>query len=308
MNFFGALYFDYTAQYSLATVNSNFAHHTPYSDSRLATKLSTYHNAESLSYLYTRLPSTPRLLPASSSHRSSIVSPNHDLRATHDSRPQSAQSTQMNNFGPSFEGQQGPSRTAPSPQGQLQNTTTNTNSMGMLPNPNGLPNGVSFPGGGFPGGLPGSGGHPGALGLGGIQGSLPGLMAGLPTPAGHQSDIAYVYTMVEELSRVLEQNRAQTERINNAVGRVRGRAMEMGMTGEGVLGRVAGELNGMWPLALLPSCPNEDGIGYSWSCIAGVLNHQSLTRGFGSLTSFFRGFAQTQAATSPRKTPTSSPP
>ena len=81
--------------------------------------------------------------------------------------------------------------------------------------------------------------------------ALPGLMAGLPTPAGHQSDLNYVYGMVEELSRTLAENRAASDRINAAVGRVRQRALELNMTNDEIVTSVAGELNGMFILSTL---------------------------------------------------------
>src|SRR5579871_3890778 len=74
--------------------------------------------------------------------------------------------------------------------------------------------------------------------------ALPGLMAGLPTPAGHQSDLNYVYSMVEELSKTLAENRAASERINAAVGRVRQRASELNMTNNEIVTTVADELEG----------------------------------------------------------------
>jgi hypothetical protein len=80
----------------------------------------------------------------------------------------------------------------------------------------------------------------------GVNGAvaLPGIMAGLPTPAGHQSDLNYVYGMVEELSRTLAENRAASDRINTAVGRVRQRALELNMTNDEIVTTVASELNG----------------------------------------------------------------
>lgn len=80
----------------------------------------------------------------------------------------------------------------------------------------------------------------------GVNGAvgLPGIMAGLPTPAGHQSDLNYVYGMVEELSRTLAENRAASERINAAVGRVRQRALELNMTNDEIVTSVASDLHG----------------------------------------------------------------
>lgn len=83
-----------------------------------------------------------------------------------------------------------------------------------------------------------------ANGVNGNNVGLPGMMAGLPTPAGHQSDLNNIYAMVEELSRALEENRAATARIVDGVGRVRQRAMEKEMTNEELIASVAAELNG----------------------------------------------------------------
>jgi hypothetical protein len=93
----------------------------------------------------------------------------------------------------------------------------------------------------------------------GVNGAvaLPGLMAGLPTPAGHQSDLNYVYNMVEELSKTLAENRAASERINAAVGRVRQRALELNMTNDAIVTSVAEDLNGYYtPFPLTKSCHN----------------------------------------------------
>ena len=89
----------------------------------------------------------------------------------------------------------------------------------------------------------------------GVNGAvaLPGLMAGLPTPAGHQSDLNYVYNMVEELSKTLAENRAASERINAAVGRVRQRALELNMTNDAIVTSVAEDLNGYYTLSHLPN-------------------------------------------------------
>jgi hypothetical protein len=70
-------------------------------------------------------------------------------------------------------------------------------------------------------------------------------MAAMPTPAGHQQDLNYVMGLVDTLSAELAANREQTRRIVEATGRIRNRAMELGMTNEEILGEVAGELNGM---------------------------------------------------------------
>jgi hypothetical protein len=81
-------------------------------------------------------------------------------------------------------------------------------------------------------------------------GQIPGLIAGLPTPAGHQSDLNYLYQMVEDLSQALAENRAATERIVAASGRVRQRAQERGLSNEEIIASVAAELNGTFSSTL----------------------------------------------------------
>jgi hypothetical protein len=85
-------------------------------------------------------------------------------------------------------------------------------------------------------------------GINGNNVGLPGMMAGLPTPAGHQSDLNSIYAMVEELSKTLEENRAATARIVEGVGRVRQRALEKDMTSDELIASVAAELNGKFDL------------------------------------------------------------
>jgi len=72
---------------------------------------------------------------------------------------------------------------------------------------------------------------------------LSGGLTGLPTPAGHQSDLNYVMSMVEELSRALDQNRRVTESIVEKVGRVRERAQHLELTNDELIATVAAELN-----------------------------------------------------------------
>lgn len=74
--------------------------------------------------------------------------------------------------------------------------------------------------------------------------ALPGIMTGIPAPAGHQTDLNYIYGMVEELSRTLAENRAASDRINAAVGRVRQRALEHSMANNEIMATVASDLNG----------------------------------------------------------------
>lgn len=57
-------------------------------------------------------------------------------------------------------------------------------------------------------------------GMNGGMGMGPG-MVGYPTPAGHQSDLNYVMSMVEELSAVLRQNQQLTANVVEKMGKVR---------------------------------------------------------------------------------------
>ena len=67
-----------------------------------------------------------------------------------------------------------------------------------------------------------------------------------PTPAGHQAELNIIYTMVEDLSKELATNRRVTEDIVGAVGRVRNRAREKGLTNDEVLAEVADEIFGAY--------------------------------------------------------------
>lgn len=80
-------------------------------------------------------------------------------------------------------------------------------------------------------------------GLNGAVG-MPAMMAGLPTPAGHQSDLNYIQQMVEQLSQVLEENRAASHRITVSADRVRERALEMDMSNDEMIKEVSAALNG----------------------------------------------------------------
>lgn len=95
--------------------------------------------------------------------------------------------------------------------------------------------------------------HPHSM-MNGMNGAA---MAGgmpLPTPAGHQAELNYIYGMVEELSRQLAENRRVTEDIVSGLGRVRNRAKHQGLTNGDVVGDAASELNGKsvesWPIFL----------------------------------------------------------
>ncbi|OBT47317.1 hypothetical protein VE00_02126 [Pseudogymnoascus sp. WSF 3629] len=73
--------------------------------------------------------------------------------------------------------------------------------------------------------------------------AMPGMMGGLPTPAGHQSDLNVIYNMVETLHNELAETRARSERIVAAAGIIRARALEQNLTAEQIAAGVAAELN-----------------------------------------------------------------
>ncbi|KFY91460.1 hypothetical protein V500_04649 [Pseudogymnoascus sp. VKM F-4518 (FW-2643)] len=73
--------------------------------------------------------------------------------------------------------------------------------------------------------------------------AMPGMMGGLPTPAGHQSDLNVIYNMVESLHNELAETRARSERIVAAAGIIRARALEQDLTAEQIAAGVAAELN-----------------------------------------------------------------
>lgn len=70
----------------------------------------------------------------------------------------------------------------------------------------------------------------------------------VPTPAGHQAELNYIYGMVEELSRQLAENRRVTEDIVNGLGRVRNRARAQGVSNSQVIENAADDINGMSPI------------------------------------------------------------
>ncbi|KAI5458887.1 hypothetical protein BGZ63DRAFT_360788 [Mariannaea sp. PMI_226] len=66
----------------------------------------------------------------------------------------------------------------------------------------------------------------------------------MPTPAGHQAELNYIYGMVEELSRQLAENRRVTEDIVNGLGRVRNRARGRNLNNEQMIDSASEDLNG----------------------------------------------------------------
>ena len=84
----------------------------------------------------------------------------------------------------------------------------------------------------------------------GMNGSMGmgGGMVGYPTPAGHQSDLNYVMSMVEELSSVLKTNAALTAGVVDKMGKVRLKAQHLNLTNDELVAVVAAELNSQWIL------------------------------------------------------------
>ncbi|KAK1654773.1 hypothetical protein BDP81DRAFT_389809 [Colletotrichum phormii] len=73
-------------------------------------------------------------------------------------------------------------------------------------------------------------------------GNVPNGMGGVPTPAGQQAELNYIYGMVEELSRQLTENRRVTEDIVSGLGRVRSRARTQGMGNDDLIHNAADDI------------------------------------------------------------------
>lgn len=79
----------------------------------------------------------------------------------------------------------------------------------------------------------------------GMNGGMPlGGMVGYPTPAGHQSDLNYLKSMVEELSSVLRNNQLLTANIVDKMGKVKEKAKDLNLSNNELIAVVASELNG----------------------------------------------------------------
>ncbi|TVY92205.1 hypothetical protein LAWI1_G002144 [Lachnellula willkommii] len=78
----------------------------------------------------------------------------------------------------------------------------------------------------------------------GVNGGMgPGAaMIGYPTPVGHQSDLNYVMSMVDELSGVLRMNQQLTANVVDKMGRVREKAKNLNLNNDELIGAAAGEL------------------------------------------------------------------
>ena len=91
--------------------------------------------------------------------------------------------------------------------------------------------------------------HQQQLAMNGINGAGMAVAGGMPvpTPAGHQAELNYIYGMVEELSRQLAENRKVTEDIVSGLGRVRNRARTQNQNNEEIIDGAAEDLNGKLP-------------------------------------------------------------
>ncbi|KEY68238.1 hypothetical protein S7711_04770 [Stachybotrys chartarum IBT 7711] len=64
----------------------------------------------------------------------------------------------------------------------------------------------------------------------------------LPTPAGHQAELNYIYGMVEDLSRQLSENRRVTEEIITGLGRVRNKAKKNNLANDDIISSAVQEI------------------------------------------------------------------
>lgn len=80
-------------------------------------------------------------------------------------------------------------------------------------------------------------------GINGTAGIANG-MTGLPTPAGHQSDLNYLYQMVESLSGELNEQRRLTSHIIEAAGLLRNRALNSDLTNQEIIDALSPNING----------------------------------------------------------------
>lgn len=80
----------------------------------------------------------------------------------------------------------------------------------------------------------------------GMNGGMgPGAaLVGYPTPAGHQSDLNYVMSMVDELSGILRINQQLTANVVEKMGKVREKAKHLNLSNDELITVVANEMNG----------------------------------------------------------------
>ncbi|CCU76317.1 hypothetical protein BGHDH14_bgh01341 [Blumeria hordei DH14] len=70
-----------------------------------------------------------------------------------------------------------------------------------------------------------------------------GGVGGYPTPIGHQSDLSFVMSLVEDLSQVLQTNQALTAGVVDRMGKIREKAKLSNLKNEDIIAAAATELN-----------------------------------------------------------------
>lgn len=81
-------------------------------------------------------------------------------------------------------------------------------------------------------------------------GNMPAVVAGYPTPAGYQAELAYIYNMVEVLSQQLAENKRALEDVVSSVGRVRSRARTQSLGNDELITTAGDELGCTFPAAI----------------------------------------------------------
>lgn len=71
--------------------------------------------------------------------------------------------------------------------------------------------------------------------MNGINGGNMGAGMVGPTPAGHQTELNYIYAMVEDLSRQLAENRRVLEEVVSLVGKIRSKARAQNVSNEEII-------------------------------------------------------------------------
>ncbi|KHJ30491.1 hypothetical protein EV44_g1662 [Erysiphe necator] len=78
---------------------------------------------------------------------------------------------------------------------------------------------------------------------GNVGGAGPGGGINYPLPAGHQTDLTFIMSLVEELSKVLQTNQNLTAGVVERIGKVREKAMHMNLKSDELLTEVAENIN-----------------------------------------------------------------
>lgn len=77
--------------------------------------------------------------------------------------------------------------------------------------------------------------HTATVAMNGINGGNMGAGMVGPTPAGHQTELNYIYAMVEDLSRQLAENRRVLEEVVSLVGKIRSKARAQNVSNEEII-------------------------------------------------------------------------